>query len=50
MAKQKRTAHGLRREDFPTVYHYRAAVRRATLPPPWPTRGHYLDAAEFSAA
>jgi hypothetical protein len=34
--------HGLRRQDYPDVYHWRAAVRRATLPPPWPVRGRWI--------
>ncbi len=41
--KKRNADHGLRRKDFPTVYHYRAAVRRATCPSPWPNRGRWVE-------
>lgn len=52
---RQHNTHGLRREDFPTVYHYRAAIRRATLPPVWPGLGRWnlhpapSSGAEFQA-
>lgn len=32
-------AHGLRREDFPTVYHFRAAIQRTRIPFVWSPQG-----------
>ncbi len=40
MPRNTRTkTHGLRRQDFPTVYHYRAAIQRVKLPSIWSPRG-----------
>jgi hypothetical protein len=41
--KKQNAGHELQRKDFQTVYHYRAAVRLATCPSPWPNRGHWVE-------